>query len=83
MSSTPNPEEEELFRLYVRSTTDRDITPKETVELQDQLRQRLREIWDRETRPIDLVFDDFRKSMIEKFLDRLRKQDPGFRRPRF
>jgi len=81
-----SPEEfEELFLLFTRAIYQvGGISPKEVRELQIQLRERLQKIWNAtEPKPFPLVFEDFRQSVIEQFLDRLRKQDPRSRRPRF
>jgi hypothetical protein len=75
-------EKEELFQIYVRMNRDIGVSPKEVPGLKRELRDRLRKIWDAEPRPISLIFDDFWRDVMDQFLDRLRKQDPQFRRPR-
>jgi hypothetical protein len=73
---------EELFGLYETAKTKTGITPKEARKLITELRVRLGNIWDAiESKPWPLVLDDFRRAVIEQFLDRLRKEDPRFRRP--
>ena len=86
MSSMPelSPEQaEELFQLYSKAINAVGIMPKEALTLQTKLRERLQTIWNAEPRPMPLVFDDFRHRVIQEFLDRRRKLDPRFRRPRF
>ena len=57
------------------------ISPKEVRKLQIQLRERLQNIWDATDPKLwPLVFDDFRQSVIEQFLQRLEKEDPRLRR---
>ena len=86
MSSTPklsSSEFEELFGLYKTARTKPGITPKEARNLLNEIRARLQKIWDAtEPKPFPMVFEDFRRSVIEQFLDRLRKEDPRYRRPR-
>jgi len=77
-------ENEELFRLYtVAMNQVGGISLKEVRKGQIELREQLQKIWDREPRPIEYVFDDFRRSVMQQFLDRLRSQDPRFGRPQF
>jgi hypothetical protein len=76
-------ESEELFRLFTAAIYQVGSTPKEARNFQMQLRQRLQEIWDTtDPKPFPATFNDFRRSVVEEFLDRLRKEDPRFRRPR-
>ncbi len=79
----PSPEEfEELFQLF-RGALIQRITPTQARERQKQLRERLQQIWDATNpKPFPAVFDDFRQSIMDDFYDRLRKEDPLFRRPR-
>ena len=75
---------EELFWLYNAAINQIGITPREARMLQIQWRERLQEIWNAtDPKPFPMVFDDFRQSVIEQFLDRLQKQDPRFHRPKF
>ena len=74
---------EELFRLFTAANYQLGITPKDAQKLQARLRQRLQEIWDATNpKPFPVTFHDFRRAVVEQFLDRLRKEDPRFRRPR-
>ncbi len=79
----PSPDEcEELFQLF-RGALIQRITPTQARERQKQLRERLQQIWDATNpKPFPAVFDDFRQSIMDDFYDRLRKEDPLFRRPR-
>jgi hypothetical protein len=85
MSSLPKPspeEFEELFQLF-RGALIQRMTPSQAREHQKQLRQRLQKLWDAtEPKPFPAVFDDFRRSIMDDFFDRLRKEDPQFRRPK-
>jgi hypothetical protein len=73
---------EELYRLYITAFNQvgGGIGPKEARNLQIKLREALREIWDAEPRPVEHVFDDFRRIVMQQFLDRSRSQDPQYRR---
>jgi hypothetical protein len=74
---------EELFRLFAAGHQVIGQTPKEILDSQRQLRERLQIIWDAiEPKPREIVFADFRRSVVELFLARLKKEDPRFRRPR-
>jgi hypothetical protein len=73
-------EQEELFQLYLAADKHIGIAPEEVLRLQREFRDRLKKIWDAEPRPMPYVFDDFRRLVIEQFLDRLRKQDPRHHR---
>jgi hypothetical protein len=72
-------EKEELFRLFGAAHYQIGLSPKEILNFQKQFRDRLRSIRDAiEPKPFPLVFDDFQQAAVQQFLDRLRKQDPGF-----
>jgi hypothetical protein len=84
MPKLSSSEFEELFELYRKAKTEPGITPKEERKLITELRVRLGNIWDAtEPKPFPMVFNDFRRDVIEQFLDRLRKEDPRYRRSRF
>jgi hypothetical protein len=82
MSFTPRlkPEEfEHLFQLYMVAFNQVGLTPKEARNFQIQLREELQKIWDAiDPKPMPLTFEDFRQSMREQFLQRLRRADPRF-----
>lgn len=76
-------EYEELFRLFNAGHYVIGPPPKEILNSQRQLQQRLKNIWDAvDPKPPEMDFADFRRGVVELFLDRLRKEDPRFRRPR-
>jgi hypothetical protein len=77
-------DKEQLFQLYCAAHTQVGVTPKEARAFQLELSRRLHEIWDAiDPKPMPLTFNDFRRGLIEEFLERLRKQNPGRQRPRF
>ena len=80
-----NPEEfEELYQLFRGALIQPGITPTQARQWQKQLRERLQQIWDAtDPKPFPAVFDDFRQSFMDDCFDRLRKEDPQYRRPRF
>jgi hypothetical protein len=80
----PSPEEfEELFQLFREALVQPRITPTQARAWQKQLRERLQQFWDAiDPKPFPVVFDDFRRSIMDDFYDRLRKEDSSFRRPR-
>jgi hypothetical protein len=86
MPKLSSSEFEELFELYKTAKTKPGITPKESRRLITELRARLGNIWDaidpKPLQPFPMVFEDFRRSVVDQFSDRLRKEDPRFRRPR-
>jgi hypothetical protein len=74
---------EDLFGLFKSSITQVGITPKEASIFQRQLRDRLQQIWNAiDPKPIEMNFDDFRKSILQRFFDRLDKENPQRHRPR-
>jgi hypothetical protein len=85
MSFIPDPEQfEELFALYRVSETERGLNAGQILELKSQFRQRLADIWNAiEPKPFPVTFDDFRRALLQEFRDRMRKDDPRFRRPKF
>jgi hypothetical protein len=78
------PEEyEELFRLFAAAHYVIGPTTKEILNSQRQLNERLRSIWDAiDPKPPEMGFADFRHDVTTLFLDRLKKEDPRFRRPK-
>jgi hypothetical protein len=77
-------EYEELFRLFAAGYYQIGPPPKEIIVSQKQFRSRLQGIWDSiEPEPTEITFDDFRHSLVQRFLDRIKKEDPHFRRPKF
>jgi len=76
-------EYEELFRLFAAGHYLIGHPPKEIIVSQKQFRSRLQGIWDAiEPEPTEFTFDDLRHSLVQRFLDRIKKEDPRFRRPR-
>jgi hypothetical protein len=75
-------EYEELFRLFTAGHYVIGPTTKEILDSQRQLQHRLKSIWDAvEPKPQEVDFPDFRRGVVELFLDRLKQEDPRFRRP--
>jgi hypothetical protein len=68
-------EAEEFFQLYKKANNQTGITPREARKLLVELRERLQKIRNIEPRPMPLVFDDFRRAVMDLFLERLRKED--------
>jgi hypothetical protein len=75
----------ELLELFVRGhrTSLREIEPGEARAARARLNQRLMTIYSAEPLPFPQTYDDFRRFVVERFLDVLKKEDPRFRRPRF
>jgi hypothetical protein len=79
------PEEfEDLFRLFAAGHYEIGQPPKEIIILQKRFRSRLQGIWDAiEPEPTEITFDDFRRGIVQRFLERIKKENPSYRRPRF
>ncbi len=74
---------EELFALYRVSETERGLKAGQILELKSQFRKRLTDIWNAiEPKPFMVTFEDFRRALVQEFRDRMRKDDPRFRRPK-
>ena len=74
---------EELFGLYCKANCNPDLSAKEAIHAQQLLAQRLQQIWNSEKLPFPYVYHDFRRLVIDRILERLRKEDPRYRRPKF
>ncbi len=75
---------EELFNLYVRANVEPDISPSEALVRQEEFAKRLEQIWNTfEPPPFPITYHEFRRLVIDQILERLRKADPRFRRPKF
>ena len=75
----------ELLELFVRGhrTSGREIEPGEAQAARRRLDRRLLEIYSKDPLPFPQTYDDFRRFVVDRFLDLLKKEDPRFRRPRF
>ena len=72
------------FNLYVRAEVEPGVPPGELLTRQKEFRARLEQIWNvSQPAPFPLTYHDFRRAVIDQILERLRKEDPRFRRPRF
>ena len=75
---------EELFNLYVRANVEPDISPSEARVRQDEFAKWLEQIWNTfEPPPFPITYHEFRRLVIDQILERLRKEDPRYRRPKF
>jgi hypothetical protein len=78
---------EELFRellgLYVEAYQRRGLSSEEEEARQIHLDRRLLEIYSADPLPFPQTFIDFRRFIIDRFLERFKKEDPRYRRPRF
>ncbi len=73
----------ELLDLYVLGHRSRGAEPGEARAARGRLDRRLVDIYSANPLPFPQTYDDFRHFVVDRFLDRLKKEDPRFRRPRF
>jgi hypothetical protein len=85
MPEVSETEFKELLDLFVRGhrTSTREIEPGEARVLRARLDRRLLEIYSADPLPFPQTYDDFRRFVVDRFLETLKKEDPRFRRPRF
>ncbi len=75
---------EELFNLYFRANCAPEVSPSEAIRRQEEFARRLQQIWNTfEPPPFPITYHEFRRLLIDQILERLRKQDPRYRRPKF
>jgi hypothetical protein len=82
MSFTPRLSAEDfesLYRLYRKAFTQSGVSPKNAATLQIELREQLQALWNAtDPKPINMNFEDFRRAMMQRFLDRSGSEDPRY-----
>jgi len=73
----------ELLALYVRAHRTPGVSIEEGRRLRLELIEKLTAIYSADPLPFPYTFEDFRRTVIDRMLETLRKEDPRFRRPRF
>jgi predicted RNase H-like HicB family nuclease len=79
-----SPEEfEDLFRLYWKANGEPGLNATDAINVIYEFNERLKELYQKENLPFPFVYDDFRHTIIDRILARLKNQDPRYRRPKF